>query len=102
MDASSVEKVEIEIMHNKYTISCKAGESDSFRKAARTVNSDIRDMQNLTSNRLSPEQVLALVAVNYCKDGISRENEMNDQLNQIKSRIKTLCGNLDKVGSDFS
>ncbi len=102
MDASTVEKVEIEVMHNKYTISCKTGESEAFKRAARMVNNDLKDMQNLTNNRLPLEQVLALLAVNYCKDGFSREAEMNKQLSSIKSKVHSLTSKLDKVGADFS
>lgn len=102
MDTSGVEKVEIEVMHKKYTISCKAGESDSFKKAAKTVNNDIHEMQNLTNNRLPIEQVLALVAVNYCKDNLTRDVEMNRELTNIKSKVHSLVSKLDRVGADFS
>jgi cell division protein ZapA (FtsZ GTPase activity inhibitor) len=100
MDSTTVEKVEIEIQHNKFTISCKAGESDAFRKAARTLNRDIAEMQGLTSNRLPIDQVISLVAVNYCKENLSREADFRKEMDAVKNKVNSLMKKLDKIGAE--
>jgi cell division protein ZapA (FtsZ GTPase activity inhibitor) len=100
MDSTTVEKVEIEIQKKKFTISCKAGESDSFRRAAKTLNHDIAEMQSLTSNRLPIEQVISLVAVNYCKENLSKDAEFKKEMDAVKSKISSLMKKLDKIGAE--
>ena len=101
MEPTAVEKVEIEVQRKKFTISCKAGESDSFRRAAKAVNKDIQDMQSLTGNRLPLDQVLSLVAVNYCKENLAKDAEFKKEMDALKSKVNALIKKLDKIGADI-
>ncbi len=101
MDQLGVEKVEIEIQQNKFTINCTTGESDAYRKAAKMLNRDIAEMQKLTNHRLPIEQVLGLVAVNYCKENLTKDTEFKKETDAFKSRVGSLMKKLDKIGADI-
>lgn len=102
MASDNVEKVEILIQSRKFTISCKAGESDSYVKAARLANEQIGEMQNLTGNRLPLDQVLSLVAVNHCRELACQKKDYEKQLGELKEQLKILAEKLDAVGADFA
>ncbi len=101
MESTGVEKVEIEILHKKFTISCKVGESDAYRKSAKEINEQVAEMQSLTGNRLPLESVLSLVAVNNCKEKLAKDAEFAKEISTLKSKVATLISKLDKIGADL-
>ena len=102
MSSDEIEKVEVEVHGERFTLRCTAGESDVYRRAAREVNKAIGDMQNLTGNKLELNKILSLVAVNFCHNLIAKDKEFENKLLAAKDQVKTIINRIDAIGDDFS
>ncbi|MCR4553403.1 MAG: cell division protein ZapA [Succinivibrionaceae bacterium] len=102
MSSEEIEKVDVEVHGEKFTLRCPAGEGDTFRRAAKDVNRAIGDMQNLTGNRLELTKILSLVAINFSHDLIMKEKEFDGRLVKARDQVKTIINKIDAIGDDFS
>ena len=92
----SNQAVEVEILGKVTLVNCPAGQEESLISAAARLDERLKDMASKT--KITNEvQLLTFVALNFCHELVTREDDSKQEQNALLERMELLTSSLDSA-----